>query len=246
MSSLAEKHGSGAISPELFRILAHNEKMAELGRISAGVVHELNSPLSVITSAAQMIMREEGLPEHVREMLDRIGSEAQRLSQLTRSLLGFSRQDSDGNESDINLTIEFILDFVRFEASQRGVEVVRQLDYRLPQAVVNGNALKQILLNIVINALQAMEASGGILQIDSSRDNSGRLVINIADNGPGIPADVLEKIFEPYYTTKQPGEGTGLGLYVTRTLVENSGGELEVSSTAGKGTIFTIRFESCE
>src|SRR5689334_9398362 len=102
MKDSAARHTDGAITEDLLKQLAYNEKMAELGRISTGVVHELNAPLSVITSAAQMILRENGLPDFVHEMVDRIRSEAQRLSQLTRGLLNFSRQDEATEETDAN------------------------------------------------------------------------------------------------------------------------------------------------
>lgn len=230
MTVSADIHGSSAISGELFRQIAYNEKMAELGRISAGVVHELNAPLSVITSAAQMILREDGLSEFVREMVARINSEAQRLSHLTRGLLNFSSHDHSGGESDVNLTIDFVLDFVGFEAAQRAVKISRRLDYSLPLVAVNGNALKQILLNIVMNALQAMDATGGALLVESSAVADGRIRIAISDSGPGMTETTLSKIFEPYFTTKTEGGGTGLGLFVTKTLAEQCGGSIAVDS----------------
>lgn len=246
MTVTADRHSSGAISKELFRQMAYNEKMAELGRISAGVVHELNAPLSVITSAAQMILREEDVPEFVREMVGRIGSEAQRLSQLTRGLLSFSSHDDSGSESDVNLTINFVLDFAGFEAAQRAVTVTRLLDHSLPMISVNSNSLKQILLNIIMNALQAMDDSGGTLLVESSLTDEGKVRVAITDSGPGMSEATVSKIFEPYFTTKKPGEGTGLGLFVTRTLVEQDGGCIEVASRPGEGTCFCIMFEAAE
>lgn len=240
MTSPADRHIDGTISHELFRQLACNEKMAELGRISAGVVHELNAPLSVIISASQMIMREEGVPEFVREMIDRISTEAQRLSQMTRGILSFSSHEEAGGDADVNLTVEFVLDFITYEAARRGVSLMRKLDHRLPVVRVDSNVLKQILINIVMNALQAMEADGGRLLVESAAPGSSEVCIVIADTGPGIEAGALARIFEPYFTTKRPGEGTGLGLFVTRTLVENLGGRIEVRSAPGEGTTFTV------
>jgi len=244
MSTPADMHSSGAISKELFRQMAYNEKMAELGRISAGVVHELNAPLSLITSAAQMILREDDVPEFVREMVDRINSEALRLSQLTRGLLNFSGHDDPGGESDVNLTIDFVLDFVGFEAAQRAVLVSRQLDYSLPAISINSNSLKQILLNLVMNALQAMDEAGGTLLVQSHLTTDGRVRMAITDSGPGIPEATLSRIFEPYFTTKMDGEGTGLGLFVTKTLVEQDGGKIEVTSHPGQGACFSITFDA--
>lgn len=246
MTVTADMHSSGAISNELFRQMAYNEKMAELGRISAGVVHELNAPLSVITSAAQMILREDELPDFVREMVARISSEAQRLSQLTRGLLNFSSHDDSGGESDVSLTIDFVLDFVGFEAAQRAVTVTRQLDYSLPVVGINSNSLKQILLNIIMNALQAMEAGGGTLQVESFSTADRKVQIAISDSGPGMAETTVSKIFEPYFTTKTNGEGTGLGLFVTRTLVEQEGGRIEVESRPGEGACFRITFDAAD
>ncbi len=228
------------IAPDLLKRLAYNEKMAELGRISSGIVHELNAPLSVITSASQLILREEELSEFVREMVARISSEAQRLSQLTRGLLNFSSHDDTPGQLDVNLTIAFILDFLVYEAAQRGVTIIRTLDFHLPVVTVDGNALKQILLNIIMNGLQAMEQTGGKMLVESISPNSHEVAIIISDTGPGIPAESLDTIFEPYFTTKKPGEGTGLGLFVTRKLVESLGGRINVFSEVGQGTTFTI------
>lgn len=234
------------ITPDMLKQLAYNEKMAELGRISAGVVHELNAPLSVITSASQLILREEDLSEFVREMVTRINSEALRLSQLTRGLLNFSSHDDTPGVVDVNLTIAFILDFLAYEAAQRGVSIIRTLDFHLPVVTVDGNALKQILLNIIMNGLQAMEQDGGRLLVESITPNSHEVAIIISDTGPGIPAGSMDTIFEPYFTTKKPGEGTGLGLFVTRKLVENLGGGISVISEPGQGTTFTVTLPTGE
>lgn len=224
----------------MLKQLAYNEKMAELGKISAGVVHELNAPLSVIISASQMIMLEEGVPASVLEMLERISSEAQRLSMLTKGLLNFSSHDETIGEVDINLTVEFILDFLNFEAARRGVVVLRELDYSLPVIRLDENQLKQILLNLIMNALQAMENGGGRLLIETASAGSDSLCFIVSDNGPGVPNGSIDLIFERYFTTKKAGEGTGLGLFVTKNLVVNMGGEIKVTSRPGGGTTFTV------
>ncbi|HEY4743837.1 MAG TPA: HAMP domain-containing sensor histidine kinase [Desulfuromonadaceae bacterium] len=242
MKTLADKHNNDTISEELLKQLAYNEKMAELGRVSAGIVHELNAPLSVITSAAQIILREDDTSEFVREMVGRIKSEAQRLSQLTRSLLNFSRQDEATEETDVNQAIEFILDFLTYEAARRGVTVLRNLDYHLQVIRMDSNLLKQILLNIIMNSLQAMEEAGGKLLVETSAPTEAEISIVISDTGPGIPDEAITKIFQPYFTTKKPGEGTGLGLFVTKTLVEKMGGRIEVKSRRNTGAAFSVTF----
>lgn len=237
--SATRQSNEAVITTEMLRQLAYNEKMAELGKISAGVVHELNSPLSVIISASQMIMREEGVPEGVLEMISRISSEAQRLSQMTKGLLNFSSHDETIGEADLNITADFILNFLNYEAARRGVVVLKQFDYTLPSLRLDANMLKQILLNIIMNALQAMESNGGKLLVETA-SCSDSVCITIADNGPGIPIGSLERIFDRYFTTKGPDEGTGLGLFVTKKLVESMGGDIKVASETGRGTTFTV------
>lgn len=239
-NSVARHSDDAIISKEMLRQLAYNEKMAELGKISAGVVHELNAPLSVIISASQMIMREEGVPVVVQEMIARIRSEAQRLSHLTKGLLNFSSHDETITDMDVNLTVDFILNFLNFEAARRAVIILKQLDYTLPVIRLDANILKQILLNIIMNALQAMEHCGGKLLIETTMAGDNSVGIIIADNGPGIQADVIDRIFDRYFTTKKSGEGTGLGLFVTKSLVENMGGSITVANRNGGGAAFTV------
>lgn len=238
--SVARHKDEELITKDMLRQLAYNEKMAELGKISAGVVHELNAPLSVIISASQMIMREEGVPDVVLEMIARINSEAQRLSSLTKGLLNFSSHDETVAEADLNLTVDFILNFLSYEAARRGVIILKQLDFSLPVIRLDVNLLKQILLNIIMNALQAMENDGGKLLVETTAVEADKVCFIIADNGPGIPDEAINRIFDRYFTTKKPGEGTGLGLYVTKSLIENMGGEIKVTSRSGGGTTFTV------
>lgn len=242
MNTSTDKQNSGVMNHELLKQLAYNEKMAELGRISAGIVHELNAPLSVIASAAQMILRENDVSEFIREMVERINTESIRLSQMTRGLLAFGRQDEGTEELDVNLAVEFILDFLSYEAARRGVIVQRNLDYHLQVVRMDSNSLKQILLNLIMNALQAMEDEGGKLLVETSSPRDGEIMIVIADTGPGIAEEAREKIFEPYFTTKKPGKGTGLGLFITKTLVENMGGRIKVKNRRNNGTSFNVTF----
>jgi two-component system NtrC family sensor kinase len=218
--------------------LAQSEKLAELGRLTAGIVHEINTPLSVITSAAQMILREGDLSDFVREMVERIGQEAQRLSQQTRGVLTFARDDEEDTEADINGVAQDVLAFLRYESQKRSIGLVEELDFRLPGASIPANRLKQLLINLVMNALQAMEG-GGTLTVRSLWQGE-RVALQVTDTGRGIPLAIIERIFDPFFTTKALGEGTGLGLYITRRLLEQYGGSIAVESTPGRGTTFTI------
>lgn len=234
------KPRDGHAENELLSRLASNEKMAELGRLSAGIVHEINTPLSVIAAASQMVLCEPGLPESVTEMVERIHLEVQRLSQLTRGILSFSREEEGvEGESDVNLTLQEVLSFLKYEVQKRSVTVHTEADPHLPLVKANQNLLKQIFLNLIVNALHAMP-DGGTLSVDSSLDSQSMVLVCIRDTGSGIPAESLEKIFTPFFTTKAPGIGTGLGLYVTKTNVERLHGSIEVESTVGEGSCFRL------
>ena len=237
----AARNSKRAINPDLLRQLAYNEKMAELGKISAGVVHELNAPLSVIISASQMILREEGVPESVLEMIARISSEAQRLSQLTKGLLNFSSHDETVGEVDLNLTVDFILNFLNYEAARRGVIVLKQS--RL-YAAGYPPGRQPAEADPAQYHHERPAGHGNWRRQTDGRNHGCRNMIPvcfiIADNGPGIPAEAIDRIFDRYFTTKKPGEGTGLGLFVTKNLVENMGGEITVTSRTGGGTTFTV------
>jgi two-component system NtrC family sensor kinase len=234
---------NGAGDPEdahLLDLLAHNEKMAELGRLAAGMVHELNTPLSVVISATQLILREEELSEFVREMVERINLEAQRLSVYAKGVLSFARDDEQLSETDVNAVLTDVVGFLRYEAQKRSIKIVEDLDFHLAPISVSGNRLKQILINIIMNALHAMR-DGGTLTLRTLA-GEGVVEIQIGDTGSGIPDEIMTRIFEPFFTTKEVGEGTGLGLYVTRKLVEHFSGTIGVNSTVGEGTTFFLKF----
>lgn len=233
---------NGPVEGELLDLLAFNERMAELGRMAAGVVHELNTPLSVIVSATQMILREEELPDFVRELVERVNLEANRLSDLTKGVLSFSRSEGAGRrEADANQVLRDVMTFLRYEAQKRSVTVIEDLDFRLPTIAADANRVKQVLINLIMNALQAMDG-GGRLFLRSAVTDDSRVAIEVGDTGPGIPPDALGQIFTPFFTTKNPGEGTGLGLFVTRRIMEEVGGTIAVESTVGQGTSFTLTF----
>jgi two-component system NtrC family sensor kinase len=228
------------IDERLLGQLAHNEKLAELGRLATGMVHEVNTPLSVIVSAAQLILRESDIPDFVREMVERIDLEAQRLSEFTRGILSFARTGvvTDG-EADVNQVIREVLQFLQYEARKRSITLIQELDHGLLPVAADSNRLRQILMNLIMNAFQAMH-EGGALHVSTAMPDDRSVRIDIADTGEGIPPERLERIYEPFFTTKNPGEGTGLGLFIVRKIVDVMGGQLSVASRVGEGTTFTI------
>ncbi len=240
-NSLTRHLSAGSqIDEQLLAQLAHNEKMAELGRLSAGIVHELNTPLSVIASAVQLILREENVPVFAREMLERIDAEVHRLSEFTRGVLSFARHGEEGEaEADVNQILQEVMNFLRYEARKRSITVIQELDYDVLPVAAEGNRLKQIFINLIMNAFQAM-GQGGALHVVTSMPDDRSVRIEIADTGEGIPPERLERIFEPFFTTKKAGEGTGLGLFIVKKMVELMHGRINVTSKVGEGTTFTI------
>ncbi len=241
MDNLARHLSAGGhIDEQLLAQLAHNEKMAELGRLSTGIVHELNTPLSVIASAVQLILREDDVPGSVREMLERIDAEVHRLSDFTRGVLSFARNGGEAEaETDVNQVLHEVMVFLRYEARKRSIAVIEELDYDALPVAAGSNRLKQIFINLIMNAFQAME-EGGTLYVRTSMPDDRSVRIEIADTGEGIPPERLERIFEPFFTTKKTGEGTGLGLYIVGKMVDLMHGRIEVASRVGEGTTFTV------
>ncbi|KIH76424.1 hypothetical protein GFER_09375 [Geoalkalibacter ferrihydriticus DSM 17813] len=217
-----------------------SEKLAELGRLSAGIAHEINNPLSVISYAAQLLLREEQIPPDQEELLERIDSETDRLKALTGGLLSFSRgRETHKRFMDLNDTVRDVLRLVKYELTRNNIEVLE--DYGdLPLVQADPNKLKQVFINLVMNAVQAMEKDGAI-RISSRRVQSGWVEIVFADSGPGMDAHLQEKVFEPFFTTRKEGEGTGLGLYICRTIIDDHGGRLLLDSAPSQGASFRIR-----
>jgi signal transduction histidine kinase len=230
----------GQCEEKIIKQLAFNEKMAELGRLSVGIVHEINTPLSVIAAASQMVLNEAGLSEFVLEMVARIQSEAQRLAQLTKGILSFSREETGtGAGADVNNTLTEVMTLLKYEAQKRSITVIEEFDYQLPPVNTDPDRLKQIFINIIVNALQAMTGNGHLL-LQTSQCDDVFVQVRIKDTGPGIPAAVMKRIYEPFYSTKQPGEGTGLGLFITGKIMQALGGRIAIDSIEGEGTCFTL------
>jgi PAS domain S-box-containing protein len=216
-----------------------SEKLAEVGRLSAGIAHEVNNPLSVISYAAQLLLREESLPPSERELAERIDSEVDRLKALTGSLLSFSRSKGTvKRETDLNEVLHDVLRLVRYELTRHGIWL--QEEYaELPAIQADPNKLKQVFINLIMNATHAM-SGGGTLGIRTAAVAGGEVEAAIADTGPGIPEEVREQIFEPFFSTKKEGEGTGLGLYICRNIIAEHEGRLLLETAVGQGTCFRV------
>lgn len=221
--------------------LVSSEKMASLGKLAAGIAHEINNPLGGILIYASLM--KEDLPEGdpKRADLERIVQEAGRCKDIVKSLLEFARQTEPKKEPvDINRAIHDGLFFLVNQALFHNIEIVKNLDPFLPFVQGNAGQLKQVFMNIIVNAAEAMHGSGK-LTITTIRSPDGRSVlIEFTDTGEGIPEENLSRIFDPFFTTKDVGKGTGLGLATSYGIIEEHGGKIRVKSQVGKGSTFTI------
>jgi signal transduction histidine kinase len=223
--------------------LYQSEKLAAIGTLSAGLTHEINNPLGIITARIDVMMEEADahrLPEQLREDLAVLRRNAQRVARIAQGLLSFARQTPGQRVPlDLNQVVEETLLLVEKQAAKERISVVRELATDLPPILGNANQLQQVLLNLINNAREAM-ANSGTITIATARapKSAGDIRLRVSDTGPGIPAEHLSKVFDPFFTTK-PG-GTGLGLAVTYGIVKDHEGVLEVQSEVGKGSHFTV------
>ncbi len=224
-----------------------NEKLASLGQIVAGVVHELNNPLTSIIAYSdyltKKLARESGssLSED-SERVRRIGEAAERILKFTRDLVAYARPTGDERGPVlIDEVIERALVFCEHEFAGGRVEIQREIGEPLPPIVGIPGQLTQVFVNLFTNAAHAMSEHGGVLRIAVSTVDAGAsLCVEVSDTGAGIPTEAMPQIFEPFFTTKTDGRGTGLGLSIVRGILDAHGGTIQVTSAAGEGTSFTL------
>jgi PAS domain S-box-containing protein len=222
--------------------LVSSEKMASLGKLAAGIAHEINNPLGGILIYASLMM--EDLPEvdPKRQDLSRIVQETSRCKDIVKSLLEFARQTEPKLEpTDINRAITDGLFFLENQALFHNIRIVKQLDSSLPFAQGNAGQLKQVFMNIIVNAAEAMHSSGTLTITTSVTPDRKTVSVEFTDTGEGIAEENLTRIFDPFFTTKDVGKGTGLGLATSYGIIESHGGKISVKSKVDQGTTFTIR-----
>jgi two-component system NtrC family sensor kinase len=232
-------------------MLAHQvrevEKLALIGRLSASVAHEINNPLQLITDQAGLMneLLDEETVERMRHHADyrqalaKIRTQVGRASTITKRLLGFSRpQDGERSMTDVNQAVEETVALFEHEARRHKIAIERHYDPALPPTWTDAAQLQQVILNVLHNAMDAIGSEGKI-EIGSRLDD-GRIVVDFADSGPGLTAEVMQHIYDPFFTTKPKGKGTGLGLYVSRDIMARLGGELLVANRAGGGAVFSV------
>jgi len=229
---------------DIYHQLLQAEKMAALGQTISGVAHELNNPLATIHSWAERLSQKKTLENSVRLGLETILGESERAARIVRNLLTFARKRQTTRAMvDVNQVVRETLALRAYEQRLTNVTVIDALAAGLPQVFADGHQLQQVLLNLVMNAEQAMlSANGrGVLVVRSWHDaREESVVLEINDDGPGIPDDLQPKIFDPFFTTKEVGKGTGLGLTVAYAIVQEHGGRIRLASNPGSGASFYV------
>ncbi|MGA7156515.1 MAG: ATP-binding protein [Acidobacteriaceae bacterium] len=236
--------------------LTQTEKLSSIGLLAAGVAHEVNTPLAVISSYAQMLGKQlrsdEATHARLQPVLEKITQQTFRASEIVNGLLNFSRMGSvDFGRVDVNVIVRDTVLLLEHQMRSGGVAIATELSEGLPAVSGNRGKLQQVLVNLVLNAKDALQERGsGSIRIFTARTSNG-VEIRVADNGVGMPPEVLRKIYDPFFTTKSnPKEGqrkgTGLGLAVTYGIVQEHAGTIEVNSTLGEGTVFRLEFPAAD
>jgi len=253
-AELAESHGAAEskneelerANQELRKLQSHliqSEKMRSLGRMAAGIAHEINNPLGAIILYGHLVLEDTPAGDPRRGNLEKIVSQAGRCQQIVKNLLGFARPAVIQNEPlSLENVLENTISVLRDQAMFHNVEIVREFADDVPPVRGDVGQLQQAFTNLILNAVDAMEGKGKLtFEIDGGPGETGiEAVVSVSDTGPGIPQENFKRIFEPFYTSGRHGEGTGLGLSITYGIVERHRGRIEVESEVGKGSTFRI------
>jgi PAS domain S-box-containing protein len=221
--------------------MTQTEKLTSLGLLAAGVAHEVNTPLAVISNYIQMLAKQmpENDPRH--SIIDKIVKQTFRASEIVNNLLNFSRTGAaELADVDVNRVVEETLSLVAHPLKTSQIQVVKQFGEALPAVRGSANKLQQVFLNLFLNARDAMP-TGGMLEVRTAAHN-GTVEIEVVDTGAGIAREHIHRIFDPFFTTKSIGRGTGLGLSVSYGIIKEHAGKIDVRSTPGRGTSFHVEF----
>jgi len=226
--------------------LIQSEKQASVGRLAAGVAHEINNPLTGVLTYTHMLLRRKDIGNDIRSDLQTIAESTERVRKIVKGLLDFSRQIKlDKEPTEVNRLVGSAISLMDNQALVKGVTIKFNSGENLPMLTLDRNQFQSVLLNMIINALDATEPGGTIniytaTGLSASDTGHKGVEITIADTGCGIPADNLDKLFDPFFSTKEVGQGTGLGLSVSYGIVQRHGGTIRVQSELGKGSTFFI------
>jgi two-component system NtrC family sensor kinase len=231
--------------------LKQTDRLASLGQLSASVAHEINNPLSGVLNLSmllQRILKDDGVPpgriEEFRKYLSQVVSETTRVGRIVQDLLAFSRRSKPQHTNvDLNSVIDATVNIISHKLTLMSVSLSLQLDETLPSVSCDSSQIQQVLINLVMNAAEAAQSKpdGHVSVRTGANRGANELVLEVSDNGDGIPAEILPRVFDPFYTTKESGKGVGLGLAVVYGIVHEHHGEIEVKSCVGVGTTFSVR-----
>ena len=224
--------------------LIRSEKLAAVGRLTAGVSHEILNPLNIISMSHQLMLDDPATPQAVAQQLDILQGQVHRITKITQDLLSFSRQrEPERCPVDVNEVITRTLGLMESELRLDNIKVELRLAEALPHIMADQDQIEQVVLNLLANARDAMPGGGRLsLLTDMVLDDGQRFVeLRVENTGPNIAPEHLDKLFDPFFTTKPEGEGTGLGLSICQGIIESHGGSIRVENVSGGGVVFTVR-----
>jgi signal transduction histidine kinase len=227
------------------KTLMQNEKLASIGRLSAGVAHEINNPLTTILTSAMLIQEDLDHNDPAYEEMQTIANEALRCRKIVTSLLDFARQTQPQKKmTDINHVVTESVLLTQKQAAFKDIMVQSELAPNIPDLMFDKGQIEQALINLILNAVEATDEGGTITVVTAHDTARQAALITISDTGHGIDKEKIDTIFEPFFTTKE--SGTGLGLSITHGIIEQHGGTISVESKMGRGTSFTIQLPVSE
>lgn len=222
------------------------EKLASIGRLASGVAHQVNNPLNGIRSCLFAMSREPENLEQTRQYLGLIEEEIGNIETVVQKLLGFARpQSASPSPIDISAAVQKVTNLFDLRLKEKNIRLVLNLPEGLPLVAIDHHLFQEVVMNLLLNSYDAV-GPGGEITIATGRSGDASVILAVKDNGMGIPAENLKKVFEPFFSTKEIGTGTGLGLSVCQSIIESHNGRIQVQSAAGRGTEFTVILQAGE